>query len=137
MLQMDGRRPYADIANELGLAASTVQQRANALIDSGLIKIRAVTDPVALGVPVTATIALKIEGTRITEVADILAEFEEVGWLVICTGSFDLFIEIACRDNGHLLDFISNKLSLIEGIRTTETFIYLAIVKNTFQWGVP
>lgn len=135
-LQEDGRRSYADIANELGLAASTVQQRASRLIESGLLRIRAVTDPMAMGVPVVASMALEVDGSIIREVAESLAQFEEVGYVVICAGSRDVQLEIACRDNDHLLNAIT-RISQIEGVRSTETYIYLKIIKNTYQWGVP
>ena len=136
MLQADGRRSYADIAAELGLAPSTVQQRANRLIDTNLIKIRAVTDPMMLGVPITASMSFKVEGARLRSVADEISQFEEVGWVAICTGSFDIMCEVACQNNDHLINLIA-ELSKIEGIRSTETFMYLHIVKNTYQWGIP
>ena len=136
MLQADGRRSYADIAAELGLAPSTVQQRANRLIDTNLIKIRAVTDPLMLGVPITASMSFKVEGARLRSVADEISQFEEVGWVAICTGSFDIMCEVACQNNDHLINLIA-ELSKIEGIRSTETFMYLHIVKNTYQWGLP
>lgn len=135
-LQEDGRRSYADIASELDLAPSTIQQRANRLIEAGFVKIRAVTDPIAMGVPVVASIALEVDGSIIKQVADELAKFEEVGYVVICAGSHDIQIEIACKDNDHLLNAIT-RISQIEGVRSTETYIYLKIVKNTYQWGIP
>ncbi len=137
ILQDDGRRPYASIAAELGLAPSTIQQRANRLFDLGLVRVTAVTDPIAMGVPVTATIAVKVDGVRLREAAAEIGEFDEVGWVVICTGRYDVLIEVACRDNDHLLGFVSDKLAQVQGVRNTEAFVYLRIVKNATQWGVP
>jgi len=136
MLVVDGRRSYADIAGELRLSASTVQQRANRLIDAGLLRIRAITDPVALGVPVTASILLKVDGARLREVAQAVAQFEEVGWVAITSGAYDISCEVACRDNDHLIELIA-EIASAEGVRSTETFMYLRIVKNNYQWGVP
>ena len=136
ILQADGRRPYAEIAAELGLAASTVQQRANRLIDSGLLKIQGVTDAESLGLAVTATIAVKVDGTRLREAATEMGEFGEVGYVVICTGPHDILLEVACRDNDHLLSLISDKLAKVPGVREIQTFLYLRIVKNTYQWGL-
>lgn len=135
-LVRDGRRAYADIAAEMGLSASTVQQRANRLMDAGRLRIRAITDPIALGVPVTASILLKVDGVRLTEVAGEVSAFEEVGWVAIMSGAYDVSIEIACRDYDHLIELIS-EIAAIEGVRSTETFMYLRIVKNNYQWGVP
>ena len=137
ILQEDGRRPFAEIANELGLAASTVQQRATRLIETGVVKIRAVTDGEAVGVSVIATIAIKADGTRLREVAAEIGKFSEASYVVICTGPYDLLIEVGCKDNDHLLSFISDKLAKVKGVRESETFLYLRIVKNTYQWGIP
>ena len=136
-LQMDGRRPYAEIAAELDLAQSTVQQRANRLIDVGVLKIHGVTDPAVLGSAVTATIALKVDGARLRQAAAEMGRFAEVGYVVICTGPHDILLEVACRDNDHLLSLISDKLAKVKGVREVQTFLYLRIVKNTYQWGVP
>lgn len=133
-LQADGRRPYAEIAAELGLSPSTVQQRANRLIDSKLLQLTAVTDPMTLGISVMATVAIKADGTMLREAAAEIAKFSEVGYVAICTGPYDILIEVACKDNDHLLDFISDKLAEVEGVREIETFLYLRIVKNADQW---
>jgi len=137
MLQVDGRRPYADIAAKLGLAPSTVQQRANRLMALNLLKVTAVTDPAVLNVPVIATIALKVDGVKLREAALEISKFESVNYVIICTGPFDIFLEVACENNDDLLDFISEKLAKIEGIRSSETFVYLRIVKNAYEWGMP
>ncbi len=135
-LQQDGRSPYTEIASELGLAASTVQQRANRLINSGIVKIRAVTDPMVLGVPLIATLGFKIDGQYLRTAAKKISGFEEIGWVAICAGPYDLLAELACKSNDHLLNLIGS-LSIIEGVRSSETLLYLKIEKNTFQWGLP
>jgi Lrp/AsnC family transcriptional regulator for asnA, asnC and gidA len=136
-LQLDGRRPYAEIAAELGLSPSTVQQRANRLIDAGLVKITAVADPITLGISVQATIAIKADGTMLREAAAEIGKFSEVDYVVICTGPYDILIEVACKDSDDLLSLISDKLAEVEGVREIMTFSYLRIVKNTYQWGLP
>ncbi len=137
LLQEDGRRSFADIAAELGLAPSTIQQRANRLFKRGILRIIAAADPVALGVPVMASIAIKADGVRLREVSEEIAQFEEVSYLAICTGRNDILIEIACHDNEHLISFVAEKLAKVKGVRNTETSLYLKIVKNSIQWGVP
>jgi Lrp/AsnC family transcriptional regulator for asnA, asnC and gidA len=137
ILQEDGRKPFAEIAAELKLAASTVQQRATRLIESGAVKIRAVTEGDAVGIHVIATIAVNADGTRLREVANEISKFSEVSYVVICTGPYDLLIEVGCKDNDHLLSFISDKLAKVKGVRESDTFVYLRIVKNTYQWGIP
>ena len=135
-LQQDGRRHYAEIASDLGLAASTVQQRANRLIDSGVLKIRADIDPRVLGIPITGVIGIKIEGQYLRDAAKKISNFEEIGWVAICAGPYDILAELACKSNDHLLNILES-LSKIDGVRTTETLLYLKIEKNTYQWGLP
>jgi Lrp/AsnC family transcriptional regulator for asnA, asnC and gidA len=135
-LQEDGRRSYAEIAAELNLSPSAIQQRAQRLMESDMLKVRAVTNPVLMGVPVVASISLKVDGSIIRQIAVELTRFKEIGYVVISAGSHDIQIEVACRDNTHLLDMIT-EISKIEGVRSTETSIYLEIVKNTYQWGIP
>jgi len=135
-LQKDGRRPYAEIAAELGLAPSTVQQRATRLIESEVIQVTAVAEPATLGYGVAATVAVKVDGTQLIEAAKAIEKFTEVGFVVLCTGPYDILLEVGCRDNDELLHFISGKLAKVKGVRETETFLYLRIVKNSYQWGL-
>jgi Lrp/AsnC family transcriptional regulator for asnA, asnC and gidA len=100
-------------------------------MERGILKVRAVTNPALMGMPVVAAINLKVNGSIIRQIANNLAQFEEVSYVVICAGPFDIQIELACRDNTHLLDMIS-EISKIEGVLSTETFIYLEIVKDTY-----
>jgi Lrp/AsnC family transcriptional regulator for asnA, asnC and gidA len=137
ILQQDGRRPYAEIAAQLGLAPSTVQQRANRLMESGSLKITALVNPEAVGIAVLATLAIKVDGTRLREAAADIGKFSEVDYVVICTGPYDILIEVACGNNDDLLSFISDKLAKVDGVREIETFLYLRIVKDSDQWSVP
>lgn len=135
-LQTDGRRSYAEIATSLNLSPSSIQQRAQRLIQSGMVKVRAVVDPQLMGFPVSATIAIEVDGVVLREIAAELAKIEEVSYVVLCAGSYDIQIEVVCRDNAHMVDLIT-EISKIDGVRSTETFIYLEIVKNSYQWGIP
>jgi len=136
-LQEDGRRPYASIAEELNLAPSTVQQRANRLLESGLLTIKAIVHPADLGHPVVAMIAVTTHGAQLHEVAARIAQFAAVRWVVICAGSYDILLEAVCEDNQHLLAFLSDQLSSIYGVRGTVTFLYLDIVKRAQEWRLP
>jgi Lrp/AsnC family transcriptional regulator for asnA, asnC and gidA len=137
ILQNDGRRSYADIAGELRLAPSTIQQRANRLIESGVIKIAALVDPVTVGISVFAMIAIKVDGKRLREAAADIGQFDETDYVVICTGPYDILIEVACQSNDDLLSFISDKLAKVEGVREIETFLYLRTIKDSDQWSIP
>jgi Lrp/AsnC family transcriptional regulator, regulator for asnA, asnC and gidA len=137
MLREDGRRAYSSIAQDLGLAPSTVQQRATRLLDSGVLTIKAMVHPADLDHPVIAMVAVKANGAYLSSAAEALALIPEVRWTVICAGSYDIMVEVVCRDNRHLLSLISDCLATIEGVRETVTFLYLDIVKRAQEWTPP
>lgn len=133
-LQKNGREAFAKIGDEIGVPASTVRDRTNRLIESGILRIVGVLNPLKAKQQVMANIGVKLSSGNHRAVADEIAKFDEVSYLVICAGSFDLMVEVICRDNAHLLDFTST-LQNISGVLSTETFIYYAIVKEIFDLG--
>ncbi|MEW2441928.1 Lrp/AsnC family transcriptional regulator [Micromonospora marina] len=132
-LQEDGRRPYASIGKAVGLSEAAVRQRVQRLLDAGVMQIVAVTDPLQLGFPRQAMIGLRTDGD-LEPVADRLAEFEEVDYVVITAGSFDLLAEVVCRNDAHLLEILQ-KLRGVPGVLSTEAFVYLKLRKQTYSWG--
>jgi Lrp/AsnC family transcriptional regulator for asnA, asnC and gidA len=135
-LQQDGRRPYTQIAPAVGLSEAAVRQRVQRLIDSGVMQIVGVTDPRMIGFGRQAMIGLTVEGdTR--KVADAVAELQEVVYVVLTAGSLDVLVEVVVEDDEHLLDLLNNKIRAIDGVRDTETFLYLRIHKETYAWGAP
>ncbi|SNS91402.1 Lrp/AsnC family transcriptional regulator, regulator for asnA, asnC and gidA [Asanoa hainanensis] len=132
-LQEDGRRPYATIGKAVGLSEAAVRQRVQRLLDAGVMQIVAVTDPLQLGFPRQAMIGLRVSGD-LEQVADRLAEFDEVDYVVITAGSFDLLCEVVCRDDDHLLEILK-RLRTVEGVLSTEAFVYLKLRKQTYSWG--
>lgn len=134
-LQADGRRPYTQIAAELGVSEAAVRARTNRLIERGILQVVGVTDPLKLGFHQMAMIGIRCESDQLVTVAEQIAEMPEVDYVVITAGSFDLLIETVCEDNEALLRFLTEKLRSIEGVRETETFVYLRMVKQTYQWG--
>lgn len=132
-LQEDGRRPYATIGKAVGLSEAAVRQRVQRLLDAGVMQIVAVTDPLQLGFPRQAMIGLRTTGD-LEAIADRLAEVEELDYVVITAGSFDLLTEVVCRNDDHLLEIIS-RLRQVEGVIATEAFVYLKLRKQTYSWG--
>ncbi len=134
VLQEDGRRSYGEIGEAVGLSEAATRQRVNRLRDSGAMRIVAVTDPVALGRGVVATIGVRVSGdTRL--VATRLAAVETVEYVVLTAGSFDLIIEVVCVDEAELLAVINDQIRSIDSVRETETFMHLHTEKNVFAWG--
>src|SRR5438132_742844 len=133
-LQLDGRRPFTKLAVELGISEASVRQRVANLINSHVMQIVAITNPVKLGFSLASMIGIRVSGDRLLEVAKEIAEFEEVIYLIICAGSFDLLAEVVCRDNDHLLSFLTEKLYKVQGVQQTETYMYLRVCKQN-NWA--
>lgn len=133
-LQEDGRRPYATIGKAIGLSEAAVRQRVQRLTDSGVMQIVAVTDPLQVGFTRQAMIGLKCEGD-LSVVADALADLQEVDYVVVTAGGFDLLCEVVCEDDDHLLEVLNQKIRSLPGVRTTETFVYLKLRKQLYNWG--
>jgi Lrp/AsnC family transcriptional regulator, regulator for asnA, asnC and gidA len=133
-LQQDGRLPYTKLGAAVGLSEAAVRQRVQRLVESGVVQIVAVTDPLTLGFRREAMIGLKIEGD-LRGVADTIASIPEVSYVVVVSGSFDLLMEVVCEDDDHLLALLNDKVRSIPGVRSTETFTYLRLYKQTYAWG--
>ena len=134
-LQADGRRSYAAIGKVVGLSEAAVRQRVQRLIESGVMQIVAVTDPLQLGFARQAMIGVTVDGP-LESVGDALAELEEVDDVVITAGRYDLLVEVVAETDDHLLELISSKIRRVEGVVSTETFMYLKLRKQTYSWGV-
>jgi len=134
-LQLDGRRPYAQIGRELKVPEATVRQRAERLTSRGVVQIVGVTDPLAMGFQQPALIGLKVDASRLEQIAERIAELDEVTYLVVTAGRYDLVCEVVCEDNDHLLRVLTDRLADIDGIRSTETLVELRFVKESYQWG--
>ena len=134
-LQADGRRPFTQIAADLGVSEAAVRARTNRLIERGILQIVGVTDPLKLGFQQMAMIGIRCESDKLVGVAEQVAEMPEVDYVVITAGTYDLIIETVSEDNEGLLRFLTEKLRSIDGVRETETFVYLRMVKQTYQWG--
>jgi Lrp/AsnC family transcriptional regulator for asnA, asnC and gidA len=134
-LQADGRRPFTQIAAELGVSEAAVRARTNRLIERGIMQVVGVTDPLKLGFHQMAMIGVRCESAELVTVADQIAAMPEVDYVVITAGTYDLLVETVCEDNEALLRFLTDKLRALDGVRETETFVYLRMVKQTYQWG--
>jgi Lrp/AsnC family transcriptional regulator for asnA, asnC and gidA len=134
-LQSDGRRPFTQIALDLGVSEAAVRARTSRLMERGILQIVGVTDPLKLGFHQMAMIGIRCESSKLIAVAEHLATMPEVDYVVITAGSYDLLIETVCEDNEALLAFLAERLRAIDGVRDTETFVYLRLVKQTYQYG--
>ncbi|MFZ0142334.1 MAG: Lrp/AsnC family transcriptional regulator [Aeromicrobium sp.] len=135
LLQADGRMSYSAIAKDVGLSEAAVRHRVQKLIDGGVVQIVAVTDPLQMGFARQAMIGIKVTG-NVQDVAAELGGVEEIDYIVITTGRFDILAELVAESDDDLLDIVSQRIGAIGGVVTTETFVYLRLVKQTYAWGV-
>ncbi len=134
-LQQDGRRSYSAIGKVVGLSEAAVRQRVQRLTETGVMQIVAVTDPLQLGFARQAMIGIRVKGP-VRQVAEAIAELDEVDYVVMIAGPFDLLVEAVCSSNEELLELVSEKIRRIKGVDSTETFMYLELLKQTYSWGV-
>lgn len=133
-LQEDGRRPYATIAASVGLSEAAVRQRVQRLVRSGVVQIVAVTNPLHVGFTRQAMIGVRADG-QLDPVVKAISALEEVAYVVVTAGSFDVLAEVICEDDEHLLHVLNDRIRTIDGVRSTETFVYLELSKQTYTWG--
>lgn len=133
-LQHDGRRPYTQLAQEVGLSEAAVRQRVRRLVEVGVTQIVAVTDPLSLGFRRMAMVGVRVDGD-VRAVADRLAGLPEIDYLVIAAGSFDVLAELVCEDDEDLLRLLNDEIRAVPGVASTDTFTYLKICKETYTWG--
>ncbi len=134
-LQEDGRRPFTQIASDLGVSEAAVRARTGRLIERGILQVVGVTDPLKLGFQQMAMIGIKVEASRLIEVAEEIASFPETDYVVVTAGTYDILVECVAADNEALLQFLAERLRKIKGVRETETFVYLRLMKQSYQWG--
>jgi Lrp/AsnC family transcriptional regulator for asnA, asnC and gidA len=134
VLQQDGRRPYTQLAQEVGLSEAAVRQRVRRLVETGVTQIVAVTNPLMLGFRRMAMVGIRVEGD-VRTAADAIAALPQIDYLIIVAGSFDLLVEIVCEDDDDLLELLNDKIRGVPGVLSTDTFTYLKISKETYTWG--
>ena len=133
-LQTDGRRSYASVGKSIGLSEAAVRNRVQKLSDSGVLQIVAVTDPMQVGFARQAMIGIRCTGDSVV-LAEKLAEIDEIDYVVLTAGSFDIMIEVVCEDDDGLLELLNQKVRTQPGVTGTETLVYLKLVKQQYNWG--
>jgi Lrp/AsnC family transcriptional regulator, regulator for asnA, asnC and gidA len=133
-LQQDGRRPYATIGKAVGLSEAAVRQRVQKMHDQGVMQIVAVTDPAQVGFARSAMIAINVQGD-VEAVSNRIEQLPEISYLILVTGKYDLLAECVAQDDDHLLHVTNTQIRNIPGVVSTETFVYLGLRKQTYNWG--
>ena len=131
-LQENGRASFRAIAARVGVAEATVRARYARLVEDEILQVTGVTNPLGLGFD-QAMIGVKTNGPP-GPVADEIAGWPEADYVVITAGRFDVIVELVCEDRRHLLE-VTNRIRAIEGVVSTETFLYLQLCKQIYTWG--
>jgi len=134
-LQYDGRKPYTDIAAEMGVTEGAVRRRVKRMIDQGILQIVGIVEPQYLEWNAAGMIGVSVQAGRVEEVGEQIAQLPEVTYLFMASGGFDLFVEVYCRNREHFVSFLSSKLQQIPGVERTESFMILKMFKLSYRWG--
>jgi Lrp/AsnC family transcriptional regulator for asnA, asnC and gidA len=133
-LQQQGRESFRRIATEIGVSEATVRARYQRLCEDNILQITAVTNPLGLGFEAMAMVGIRTSGSP-EEVADRIEQLEEADYVVITAGQFDLLVEVVCADRRQLLD-VTNRIRSFPGVASTESFLYLELRKQLYDWGI-
>jgi|AACY02.16.fsa_nt_gi Transcriptional regulators len=133
LLNENGRRSFTELANLVGISEAAARQRVNKLVNSEAIKISAIPDAKALGFHRKALIGIRHQGS-LGPLAKKMRDLPEVSKVVVTAGEFDVLLEVVCKDDEHLVRLINESIRSVDGVQTTETFVYLKEEKQTYEW---
>lgn len=131
-LRGDGRIAFSQIAEKLGVSPGMIRMRYNRLVEMGYLKVVAISNPLRMGFKTMAMIGVRVDGDKMLTAADEISRFDEVVYLVVTSGRYDILVEVMCRDHKHLLDFLTKRLYSVSGVRQSESFVHLKIVKEVY-----
>ena len=131
-LREDGRIAFSQIAEQLNVSPGMIRMRYNRLVEMGYLKVVAISNPLRMGFKTMAMIGVRVDGDKMLTAADEISNFDEVVYLVVTSGRYDILVEVMCRDHKHLLEFLTERLYTVEGVRQSESFVHLKIVKEVY-----
>jgi Lrp/AsnC family transcriptional regulator, regulator for asnA, asnC and gidA len=131
-LRGDGRIAFSQIAEQLSVSPGMIRMRYNRLVEMGYLKVVAISNPLRMGFKTMAMVGVRVDGDKMLTAADEISNFDEVVYLVVTSGRYDILVEVMCRDHKHLLEFLTERLYTVEGVRQSESFVHLKIVKEVY-----
>jgi Lrp/AsnC family transcriptional regulator for asnA, asnC and gidA len=132
-LQKNGREPFRRIAAQVGVSEATIRARYARLCEENILQVTGVTNPLGLGFDAQAMVGIRTAGAP-EAVADAIAKWDEAGYVVITAGQFDILVELVCADRRQLLE-LTGRIRELEGVVSTESFLYLELWKQLYDWG--
>jgi Lrp/AsnC family transcriptional regulator for asnA, asnC and gidA len=137
ILQADGRRPFSRIAREIDVSESVVRYRVARLEEHGLLQIVGIADPLRIGFDRMALLGVRVQPGRLADVCAAVTALPETSYVAETAGSFDVFVEVICRDTAHFAELLKDRIHRIDGVTSVESFLVLEIHKLAYGWGVP
>jgi Lrp/AsnC family transcriptional regulator for asnA, asnC and gidA len=138
LLLEDGRKSASEIARQIGeVSERAVRYRIERMIEEDVIRIAAVVRPEAFGLPIKADVWLEVESDRIREVAQKMAEYENVTYVACSIGENDISIQVVAKDTDEVYRFVTETIRKVPGVRRTTTSIVPLILKDVYQWRAP
>jgi Lrp/AsnC family transcriptional regulator for asnA, asnC and gidA len=135
LLQKDGRMPNNAIAQALGISEFTVRRRLKRLLDSGIIKIVAVANPMDLGFEIAGNLKIRIELKKADDVLEKLKKLDALIWVALTTGGTDIDVDFVVRSLKEFHELVFKKISKIDGVLSTEASLMVDLVKDEHDWG--
>jgi Lrp/AsnC family transcriptional regulator for asnA, asnC and gidA len=135
LLQKDGRMSNTAMAQALGISEYTVRTRLKRILESDIIRIVAVANPIDLGFEIAGNLKIRIELSKTDQVLAKLKEIDVLIWVALTTGGTDIDVEFVARSLKEFHELIFDKISKIDGIMSTETSLMVDLVKDTYDWG--
>jgi Lrp/AsnC family transcriptional regulator for asnA, asnC and gidA len=135
LLQKDGRMPNKTIARELGISEFTVRRRMKRLLDSAVIKIVAVANPIDLGFEIAGNLKIKIDLKKADQVLKKLKKIDSLIWVALTTGGTDIDADFVTRSLKDFHELIFKIISKIDGVQSLETSLMVDLVKDEYAWG--
>jgi Lrp/AsnC family transcriptional regulator for asnA, asnC and gidA len=132
-LQRNGRESFRRIAAQVGVSEATIRARYARLCDDNILQVTGITNPLGLGFEAQAMVGIRTTGSP-EPVANEISTWDEAGYVVITAGQFDILVELVCADRRELLD-LTNRIRSIDGVVSTESFLYLELWKQIYDWG--
>ncbi|MBW1638429.1 MULTISPECIES: Lrp/AsnC family transcriptional regulator [Microbacterium] len=136
-LQVDGRKTFSTLAEELEVPASSIRYRLKRLEDDGVLQVVGIANPLAIGFDRLAMIGVSVRPGTARAVCTALAALPETSYVVLTSGRFDVLVEVICRDVAHIVDVLENKIGALDEVVATESFFVLEVHKLAYGWGVP
>lgn len=137
-LTREGQAQASKVARAIGdISERNVRNRINNLKKNGVIEVRAIVKPQALGFPVIADVFIEVEPGKVLEIADQIAKYDLVTYAACTTGEADMSIEVVARNNLELFLFVTNKIATVPGVKKTVTLLVPLLLKNVYEWQIP